>query len=298
MGGWILTVTGIQWIKDNKDRIEKYLGEHVPIGDRLPSDRKLKELLGSTAFKNNNLVHVRVIETPPPPGLPDGLSFENPSYHLTVNKEKTLILWLKNDIKRDDQIIAEITSDHSEIVIKSGGKCELRETDIPGVLIGKCRVLGRQLNARGEITARLRGFEPAKTRVVVGECEPVSGVKLKFKPVEDDFGAVRYKWDDKDPYLLNVGAKHPSIRKYLGAPNEQTYPGINSPFYHMILAEVIAEALAFRILEKLFKREGQDGMLDYASTDAYYNRHFSEFLSIAHRNLVGEENVTNQNIES
>lgn len=51
VGGWMLTANGIQWIKANKARIEQYLGEHVPVGDRLPADRKLKELLGSAAFR-------------------------------------------------------------------------------------------------------------------------------------------------------------------------------------------------------------------------------------------------------
>lgn len=51
IGGWMLTADGIKWIEANKDRIEKYLGEHKPIGDRLPADRKLKELLRSAAFK-------------------------------------------------------------------------------------------------------------------------------------------------------------------------------------------------------------------------------------------------------
>jgi len=51
VGGWMLTASGIHWIKINKTRIEKYLNRQIPIGDRLPGDRKLKELLGSVAFK-------------------------------------------------------------------------------------------------------------------------------------------------------------------------------------------------------------------------------------------------------
>ena len=47
----MLTGNGVQWIKVNKARIEKYLGKHIPTGDRLASDRKLKELLRSAAFK-------------------------------------------------------------------------------------------------------------------------------------------------------------------------------------------------------------------------------------------------------
>jgi len=51
IGGWMLTSEGIQWIMDNKPRIEQYLGMHVPMGNRLFGDRKLKELLESTAYK-------------------------------------------------------------------------------------------------------------------------------------------------------------------------------------------------------------------------------------------------------
>jgi len=51
IGGWMLTADGIKWIEANKERIEEYLGKHKPIGDRLPADRKLKELLRSAAFK-------------------------------------------------------------------------------------------------------------------------------------------------------------------------------------------------------------------------------------------------------
>ena len=50
IGGWMLTANGIQWIKANKARIEKYLGKQI-LGDRLPAERKLKELLNSKAFK-------------------------------------------------------------------------------------------------------------------------------------------------------------------------------------------------------------------------------------------------------
>lgn len=51
IGGWMLTDKGIQWIKSNKGRIEKYLDKRLPTGTRLPAERKLKELLRSEAFK-------------------------------------------------------------------------------------------------------------------------------------------------------------------------------------------------------------------------------------------------------
>lgn len=51
IGGWMLTDRGIQWIEDNKAQIEKHLAKHLPTGNRLPADRKLRELFKSIAFK-------------------------------------------------------------------------------------------------------------------------------------------------------------------------------------------------------------------------------------------------------
>lgn len=237
----------------------------------------------------SNLVLVRVVEPSPPAPVPEGLSFEKTRYHIQINKEKTLVLRLKTSAQTNYPVIAEITSDHPEIVVKGGGRCKLQETDALGLRDGQFRVLGRQLKATGNIAARLEGFEPAYTNVEVGEHgEPPGGLQLRFKPDERNFGVVRYKWDDNDPYLLLIGASHPSIRRYLGQPTERGYPGVDSPLYHAVLAEVIAETLAFRLLSIHFRRDGQQGMLDYDSTDLYYHKQFSEFLSIAHKILVTE----------
>ncbi len=250
--------------------------------------------LGAEAFVEaryggySNLVLVRVVEPPPPPPVPDGLSFEKPRYHIQINKEKTLVLRLKTSAQTT-YVVAEITSDHPEIVIKGGGRCKLQETDIPGLLDGQFRVLGRQLKARGNIAARVEGFEPAYTEVEVGERgEPPGGRQLRFNLDEGNFGVVRYKWDEDDPYLLLIGASHPSIRKYLGQPTESGYSGVTSPLYHAVLAEVIAEALAFRLLEIHFKRDGQQGMLDYDPANYYYHKQFSDFIPITHKISVTE----------
>lgn len=232
-----------------------------------------------------DLILVKTIEQSSPAELPEGLSFDKPIYHLKVNKEKTLILWLKTTLV-DNSFSAEITSEHSGIVVKGGGKLEFHKTNTGGVLIGKCRAVGQQVKLRGAVTARVKGFEPARTHVVVEDREPTSGIKLEFLPVEDNFGSVRYKWDDENPYLLKIAARHPSISRYLGDPTDEGYPGKDSPLYHTVLAEVASEALAFNVLEKQFKREGEQGKLDYTYTDAYYHKHFSDFLAIAHKVLV------------
>jgi len=233
----------------------------------------------------DNCILVDVVEPSIPPELPPGLSFDKPIYHLKVNKEKTLYLYLNSGNPLLNECAAKVISDRREIAVKGGGKCMLRRTDDSGILTGKCHVIGRQSKAKGITTAVVHGFQPAHTDLIVEDKVPRSHIKLQFLPDEDDFGSVRYKWDDEHPYILKIAAKHPSIRQYLGIPEGENYPGRDSQLYHSILAEVVAEALAFNLLERQFKTEGQGGMLYYADFDANYHKHYSDFLTICHQTL-------------
>jgi len=50
IGGWKLTPQGVEWVESNKRRIESSLGTHATLGERLDTDRKLRELLKSRAY--------------------------------------------------------------------------------------------------------------------------------------------------------------------------------------------------------------------------------------------------------
>ncbi|MFH2104546.1 MAG: hypothetical protein ABIJ39_14455 [Chloroflexota bacterium] len=51
IGRWKLTPHGVEWIEISKQRIEEALGKHATIGERLDTDRKLKELRNSTGYR-------------------------------------------------------------------------------------------------------------------------------------------------------------------------------------------------------------------------------------------------------
>ncbi len=232
----------------------------------------------------SNLLIARVIEPDPEPDVPVGLTFEKPKYHLIFCREKNLQLRLKTDAIISDAINCDVRSNHKEIIIKGGNRFQLKETKKKGIFTANIKVVGRQLKAKGKIEAYIIGLQPAKCDVIVEEREPESGIRLEFEPIEEDFGALRYKWHEGNLYHMFIGGKHPSVRKYLGEYSEDGYPGINSPLYHAVLAEIIAEALAFKILEKQCKRE--QGNLDYASIDLYYHRNLTDFLKITHKYLA------------
>ncbi|MFC1955323.1 hypothetical protein ACFLWZ_02130 [Chloroflexota bacterium] len=239
----------------------------------------------------DNLLLITTIEPPPPRLLPDGLSFDKPKYQLQINKEKSIYLWLKNSSDKELDYLCSISSNNSDVVVKGGGKCYLRKTESSNIYQGKCRVIGRRSKVKATITVSLDAYEKAQTAITIEEKEPSSHIKLEFIPDEDDFGSVRYKWDEDKPYILKIAAKHPSIRQYLGTPIGDEYPGRDSPLYYSVLAEVVAEALAFYLLERQFKTEGQQGMLDYTTVDANFHKHYSDFLAICHQNLNPGDSV-------
>ena len=51
VGGWRLTESGVQWIEANIARIERCLAKDVSIKERLPENRRIKELFRSLAFR-------------------------------------------------------------------------------------------------------------------------------------------------------------------------------------------------------------------------------------------------------
>ncbi len=199
-----------------------------------------------------DMITVNVVPLPPPISVPDGLSFERTTYTLQVNKEKALRVRLKGGANLGDRAIVHLTSDHPDIIVKDGGRVELRRRSAGDTWVGECRVTGRRAKARGKLIAQGPHVEPAEAHIIVNDRELQSGIDITTLPVEEDFGSVRYKWDlPKNPYQLLIGAKHLSIRRYLGTPeNGGGYSGVNDVKYHIVLAEVIAEALAFRISGK------------------------------------------------
>jgi len=147
----------------------------------------------------SNVTILKVKESPDMIEIPIGLSFEKPKYNIIFGKEKNLALRLKTNPPIESVFIAELFSTHSEIVIKGNHKCKLVPNKSLKYSSGSFRVVGRQLNAKGLISAKVKGLELANTGISVIEKEKSSGIKLRFEPVEDDFGTVRFKWDNKDP---------------------------------------------------------------------------------------------------
>ena len=95
--------------------------------------------------------------------------------------------------------------------------------------------------APAKLVARL-GEEEAETELRAA-APAGAGIVIRLEGV--DHGALRYRWNK---HVLEVGARHPSLKRYLG-PKAESYPGQNAMHFRVLLTEVIAEALCARRLE-------------------------------------------------
>lgn len=228
-------------------------------------------------------INIKVIEIEDLFKYKDGLFFLKDKFYITHGKEKTVEAYLKTNqylLSKEVRLI----SSHSDIVVLGGGINKLNSTIQRNLYKTKFRLEGRRKKATSVITATIENFPSASANVTVEERDK-TGLDFDFEPKEIDPYPLRYEWDKLNLAKLIIGAKHPSIRKYLGEPIKDIYPGINSPLYHMILAEVIAEALTFKLLNTIFTKEGENRKLDYDTTDYYFHKYFSKYLQIAHKYL-------------
>ena len=68
--GWMFTPEGMTWLEAHRDRIERVLGKGRPTGDRLPAERRIRDLRNSRAFaeflsdrKNADVSHAEFAES-------------------------------------------------------------------------------------------------------------------------------------------------------------------------------------------------------------------------------------------
>ena len=250
-------------------------------------------VLGAEGFVSASLngyqdvVLIEVIEQPEEPpvfdeAVPTGLSFERDSYELVLSKPRKLAVRLCPAPPGLDEARLSLQCDCGDIALHGPVPC-LKRPRGKHYLLGHVTVVGRKLHASGSLKAKWREHAAeTKLRVVPREA---NGRAIDPRPVDKDFGTLRAVWNRENPGVLEIGALHPSIRPYLGA-RQDDYPGKDSREYRMILAEVISEAVAQRILQAKEQRGKLEENMRVDQFYAEHNRLMREFLPRAQRVLV------------
>ena len=145
-----------------------------------------------------------------------------------------------------------------------------------GVAIAKFGVCSKSEGVIATIKASF-GEQVAEAQLM-GKDPPGVGIKIKLEDI--DLKSQRSKWVGN---VLEIAARHPSIRRYLGSKSEK-FPGQRHKHFRLLLAEVVADAVVRKALSS-FERNGEydDEVKDWDFYYSQYHRMMSKFLPDAHK---------------
>ena len=105
------------------------------------------------------------------------------------------------------------------------------------------------------------------------------GADLEIKLEDIDLVNQRYRWRQN---VLEIAARHPSIRRYLG-DKQHDFPGQESRHFRVLVAEIVGDA----VCGLLVRRHVQVNPEEYEDADwdtyyAQYSKYMTKFLPVAH----------------
>jgi hypothetical protein len=171
-------------------------------------------------------------------------------------------------------ITLEICCSSKRIV--AGGSMQMIPRANLGISVCEFTVSSKEADSIGSLTAEGGGYR-ASAEVFT---QPPKGVGIKIKIEDVDLGNQRYRWRHN---VLELAAKHPSLRRYLGTASEE-FKGQNSQHFRLLIAEIVAEAVCAKVVSDRERRlEYEDEDPDWNFYYAEYSRLMTAFLPIAHK---------------
>ena len=205
-----------------------------------------------------------------------GFQFSKKVYSFQVDSRKAITLYAP--FPGIVSAVTPVEISCSDPRFKIGGSRDLVPHPDLGVAVCKLGLSAKQPGLRGQLTALIPGH---KCQAEAVSLEP-TGASIQIKVEDKSFGDQRSYWRGN---VLEIGARHPSLRRYLGDAPE--FPGQEEKHFRVILAEIVSEAVCARILSQ----RSTSRVEDYAGSDwdAYYSEYtelLTKFLPIAHETQV------------
>jgi hypothetical protein len=223
---------------------------------------------------------------------PDTLKFEQASYRVGWQREKSLMLLAPSELVEADGTRVHASSSDPGVVVRTPS-VQLSEDAEHGFYRGSVRVQARTLNATSVVTARL-GDVAATALVAVTRRE--EGLNYRVRLVDEDYGINRAiietepDGDGHEIRVIKIAGRHPALRPYL----QEGFVGQNTPICRGLLSEIVADATARVVVSELYRLRRGTEVFD---VDRFYREHYkrlTKFLPRFQRILVGDPSVAIQ----
>jgi len=96
-------------------------------------------------------------------------------------------------------------------------------------------------------------------------------------------------WDRERPNLLKIFAEHPTLKRYLGSPDEK-YPGQDLPHFRVLLAEIVAD----KVVQRVFEARLEANPRLFGDSDKFfplYSEEMTAFLPKAHKIIISDSDA-------
>lgn len=217
-------------------------------------------------------------------------SFEKNKYNLREGKQKDIYLLAKWPDFVHGWAECTIVTNKNEFITVLGNKTRLKYkqfNDGTQMAIGKVRIYGVKTGGPTIIKASLNNKTVQSEINVLPKLE--LGHNIEIKLVDEEAGAQRAVWDGD---ILKINTRHKTIRRYSGSPPD--YLGQDSIHFHLLLAELIADNVARRVLEL----NAEKNIHKYQDMDIYgfydiHRKYVNDFLEVAHTIQIPDNELVN-----
>lgn len=226
------------------------------------------------------------------------LEFEHSHYKIKDGSSKIVRLFAKHpEIVNSEVEVSVDSSDTLHLPVK--GKCVLVPVHGSNYACADVSIEARGLKHEQITLAVKLGENEASAKVKIIQREE-AGIPLKIEFTNEDFGNYRARWGDNEgrPYLLQISARHPSIKRYLGSAPE--YIGRDSVHFRAILAEIVAESICRKSLSLESKQHAwlfqwanyKDDNLILDSVLSELQKRMKEFLPVSHQIMIEDKEIS------
>jgi len=220
---------------------------------RIRAVEPIEAILTASIDGRSNVALLKGIPEPPPPPLepePETLEFERAQYRIALGKRKAIDLKAPVSMVSSTDGQARVVSDSEGVVVRGGGSTTLMLDEELGFYVGTIRVEGRALGTAG-LQATLNG-QTASCKVRVADRDDgLPDLKIEFS--HEKAATFRAYFDPPEPgpdgsQTLWVMVNHPSLLPLVG----KDLSGEHSPQFRAVLAEVVTEAIARKLITKKY----------------------------------------------
>lgn len=171
------------------------------------------------------------------------LQLNSAVYRVKKDKKKQVQVFLPMDYFSEDMTVS-ISVDSNSF---KANKSEIALTAHPEKGIAQGKFFVHTNSTDSNIKAALTVEIPSISEKATAALRIHSDLSFSINPklVDEDFYNQRTHWSGN---VLEIAGRHPTIKRYLGSPDEN-FPGQHDNQFRVLLAEIVTESVCARILE-------------------------------------------------